>query len=155
MQAMVAGLEDVAMPRDRWRATLDGGTKLDLAKLIRSGAGKPGSNIHCRMTYRSGETITADIKLREHGGWLDLSHGGGQQTFSLVSSPRHFGGLQWYAVCPRTGRRVRVLFRLLGATFFASRYAWGRSAAYASQLLDPLGRAWRTKAKVKARLIGN
>ncbi len=143
------------MPRDRWRATLDGGTKLDLAKLIRSGAGKPDTNIRCTLTYGSGETITADIKLREHGGWMDLSHGGGQQTFSLVSSPRHFGGLQWYAVCPRTRRRVRVLFRPLGATFFASRHAWGRSAAYASQFLDPIGRAWRTKAKVKARLIGD
>ena len=55
------------MPRDRWRATLDGGTKLDLAKLIRRGAGKLGTNIRCTLTYGSGETITADIKLR--GVW--------------------------------------------------------------------------------------
>jgi hypothetical protein len=27
--------------------------------------------------------------------------------------------------------------------------------AYTSQFLDPTGRAWRTKAKVKTRLIGN
>jgi hypothetical protein len=33
-----------------------------------------------------------------------------------------------------------VLFRPLGAPFFASRYAWGRRAAYASQFLDPVGR---------------
>ena len=43
----------------------------------------------------------------------------------------------------------------MGATSFASRHAWGRRAAYASQFLDPFGRAWRTKAKVKARLIGD
>jgi hypothetical protein len=30
-----------------------------------------------------------------------------------------------------------------------------RCAAYASQFLDPIGRAWRTMSKVKARLIGN
>jgi hypothetical protein len=47
-----------------------------------------------------------------------------------------------------------MLYRPLGATYFASRYAWGRRAAYASQFLDPIGRAWRTKAKVKERLLG-
>ncbi len=143
------------MPRDRWRATLDSGRKLDLAKLIPCGAGKVDCNIHARMTYGSGETITAVLKLRKDDGWLELSFGGRWQAFSLVSSPRNFGGLQWYVVCPKTRRRVRVLYRPLGATSFASRHAWGRSAAYASQFLDPIGRAWRTKAKVKARLIGD
>ena len=42
-----------------------------------------------------------------------------------------------------------------GATFFASRHAWGRQVAYAAQFLDPIGRAERTKAKVKARLLGD
>ena len=36
-----------------------------------------------------------------------------------------------------------------------SRHAWGPRAAYASQFLDPVGRAWRKKAKIKARLIGD
>ncbi len=143
------------MPRDRWRVTLDGGRRLDLAKLIPRGAGKVDCNIHSRMTYSSGETVMAVIKLRDDGGWLELSFGGREQAFSLVSSPRNFGGQQWYVVCPKSGRRVRVLYRPLGATSFASRYAWGRRAAYASQFLDPIGRAWRIKAKVKARLIGD
>lgn len=43
----------------------------------------------------------------------------------------------------------------LGATYFASRYSWGRRAAYASQFLDPIGRAWRTKARVKTTLLGD
>lgn len=43
----------------------------------------------------------------------------------------------------------------LGATAFASRHAWGRRAAYSSQFLDPIGRAWRTKDNVKARRIGD
>ena len=143
------------MPRDRQRLTLESGPKLDLAKLIPSGAGKPGSHIQCGLTYGSGETITATLTLSDYGGLLELSCRERQQSFSLVSDPRHFGGLQWYAICPKTGRRVRVLYRPLGATFFASRYAWGRRAAYASQFLDPIGRAWRTKAKVKTRLLGN
>ena len=143
------------MPRDRQRLTLESGPKLDLAKLIPSGAGKPGSHIQCVLTYGSGETITAILRLSDYGGLLELSCQERQQSFSLVSDPRNFGGLQWYAICPKTGRRVRVLYRPLGATFFASRYAWGRRAAYASQFLDPIGRAWRTKAKVKTRLLGN
>jgi hypothetical protein len=134
---------------------LESGPKLDLAKLIPSGAGKLGAHVQCVLTYGSGETITATIKLSDYGGLLDLSHQGGEQSFSLVSNPRHFGGLQWYAVCLKTGRMVRVLYRPLGATFFASRHAWGRRAAYASQFLDPIGRAWRTKAKVKTRLLGD
>jgi hypothetical protein len=143
------------MPRDRQRLTLESGPKLDLAKLIPSGAGKPGSHIQCVLTYGLGETITAILKLSDYGGLLNLSFQGGQQTFSLMSSPRHFGGLQWYAVCPKTAHWVRVLHRPLGATFFDSRHAWGRRAAYASQFLDPIGRAWRTKANVKATLLGD
>jgi hypothetical protein len=143
------------MPRDRQRLTLESGPKLDLAKLSPSGAGKPGSHIQCVLTYGSGETITATVRLSDYGGVLKLSFQERQQSFSLVSHPRHFGGLQWYVVCPRTTRWVRVLYRPLGATFFASRHAWGRRAAYASQFLDPIGRAWRTKAKVKAALLGD
>jgi hypothetical protein len=148
-------MEDVAMPRDRWRVTLDGGLKLDLAKLIPRDAGRPERNISCILTYGSGERVAALIKLRDDSGWLEVSCGERQQAFVLVSSPRNFGGLQWYVVCPKTGRRVRVLYRPLGATSFASRHTWGRRAAYASQFLDPIGRAWRIKAKVKARLIGD
>jgi hypothetical protein len=98
------------MPRDRQRLTLESGPKLDLAKLIPGGAGKPGAHIQCVLTYASGETISANMKLHEYGGLLELSSQGRQQAFSLVSEPRHFGGLQRYALCPRIGRRVRVLF---------------------------------------------
>lgn len=143
------------MSRDRQRLTLESGPKLDLAKLIPSGAGKPGTHIQCVLTYGSDETVTAILKLSDSGGLMEVSFRGRQQSFSLVSHPRHFGGLQWYAVCPSSKRHVRVLYRPLGASFFASRQAWGRRAAYASQFLDPIGRAWRTKAKVKAILLGD
>jgi hypothetical protein len=35
-----------------------------------------------------------------------------------------------------------------------ARHAWGRRAAYASQFLDPVERAWGSKAKIKNRLMG-
>ena len=56
------------MPRDRWRATLESGPKLDLARLIPPGAGKPGLNISCILTYAAGESTAADLKLRKYGG---------------------------------------------------------------------------------------
>ena len=143
------------MPRDRQRLTLESGPKLDLALLIPRGAGKPGTIIRLSLTYASGEIIRIEVKLWDGWGDLDLWHGGQHQRFALVSSERHFGGRQWYVSCPRTWKKVRVLFRPLGATFFASRHAWGRRAAYASQFLDATGRAWRTKANVKARLLGD
>ena len=144
------------MPRDRQRATLESGPKIDLARLIPRGAGKPGTAIRVALTYSSREVVTVELRLRDCGGVMDLFHGDQKQSFALVSSRRHFGGRQWYVICPRTGRRVRVLFRPSGATCFASRHACGtRRVAYASQFLDPIGRAWRTKANVKARLLGD
>jgi len=134
--------------------TLESGPKLDLARLIPRGNGRPGTHIRCNLTYASGETIRAEVKLWDGWGDLDL-HGRQQQRLALIGIARHFGGRQWYVTCPMTRKRVRVLYRPPGATFFASRHAWGRKVAYASQFLDPIGRAERTKAKVKARLLGD
>ena len=144
------------MPRSRDRLTLESGPTLNLARLIPRGAGRPGHHFHVVMTFASGEVIRAEIVLQDHGGRLNVSSRGNHQCFALTSDPRPFGGRQWYIVCPKTCRRVRVLFRPLGATWFASRHAWGsRRAAYASQFLNPIDRAWRTKAEVKARLLGD
>jgi hypothetical protein len=83
---------------------------------------------------------------------LQLRHQGGEQFIWLEQAPRHFGGVQWYFACPKTQRRVSVLWRPPGASIFASRHAWPRSAAYASQFLDPVGRAWRAKRIIAVRL---
>ena len=107
------------------------------------------------MDLLSGEVIGIEVRLWEEHGSLDLSFEGRRQSFTLASQSRHFGGSQWYVVCPKTWKRVRTLFRPSGAPYFGSRHAWGRRAAYASQFLDPVGRAWRTKAKIKNRLIGD
>jgi hypothetical protein len=125
-----------AMPRDRQRLTCENEPKVDLAKLISSGSGRPGRHIQYVLDFGSGEAIQADLKLQEYGGLLQMSCVGAQETLPLVSSPTHFGGLQRYVNCPRSRRRARVLYKPLGAALFASRHAWGRRAAYASQFLD-------------------
>jgi hypothetical protein len=127
---------------------------LDLARIIPKGAGRPGARIRCTLTYQSGEVIVADLTLAERTGAMELSFSGRSQSLLLLPSPRHLGARQWYAVCPRSGKPARVLYRPLGASHFASRHGWGRRAAYASQFLNPVDRAWRIKHKVKMRLIG-
>ena len=53
------------MPRDRWRVTLDGGRKLDLAKVIPRGTGMSTCDISRGITYGSGKMVTVLIKLRD------------------------------------------------------------------------------------------
>lgn len=141
------------MARDRWRVRLEDGLKLDLTKLIREGIMRPGST--CRASIRwavvySGEeraagVITAHL-CGESYGRLELEVDGHWQEIALESQPRHFGGRQWYFVCPKLHRLVSVLWRPNGASTFASRQAWGRSVAYASQF-----ETWHDRAITRAR----
>jgi len=92
----------------------------------------------------------------EYEGWFRIQIGSLDQTIILVPKARHFGGQQWYFVCPSMNRYASVLWRPPGATRFCSRQSWGsRRVAYSSQFLDPDNRAHRGKAKIKSRLIGD
>ncbi len=88
----------------------------------------------------------------DNAGWLTIRLGGVEQSISLVARSRHFGGRQWYFVCPVTDKLASVLWRPNGASRFASREAWGRRVAYRSQFLDQNSRAHRAQAKIKWRL---
>src|SRR5215203_2259351 len=139
------------MPRDRQRLTLESGPMLDLAKIIRRGSGRPGARIRAVYSFSTGEVLASELSLDEHGGMMELAFDGRRQSFKLTCRPRHFGGRQWYIVCPSTSRRVRVLYRPLGAPWFASRHAWGRRrAAYASQFLGPRRGSGRAGARIRA-----
>jgi hypothetical protein len=43
-------------------------------------------------------------------------------TIYLTTSRPYFGGLRWWFVCPRSRRRVRKLYVLLGGRHFCSRH---------------------------------
>jgi hypothetical protein len=98
------------------------------------------------------DVITSNVEGK-YEGWLRIRLGSLDQTIILVPKARHFGGYQWYFVCPVMNRYASVLWLLSGAGRFCSRQAWGRRVAYASQFLDPDNRAHRAQAKIKARLI--
>jgi hypothetical protein len=150
------------MPRPRERVCLQDGLKLDLNRLARNGFIRRGARsgpmgIRWYSTYWDRELasglITADMSGTWEG-WLRLE-GDFNEWFTLVARARHFGGRQWYFMCPAMNRPVSVLWRPPGARRFWSRRAWGRQVAYASQFSDPDNRAHLGKARIKARLIAD
>jgi hypothetical protein len=96
-------------------------------------------------------TITAELS-DAFAGWFLIEIGTYSQRIDLASHPRHFGGRQWYFRCPRTGRKVSVLWRPPGARTFASRQSWGRQLAYLSQFSSATDRAHQGKERIKRRL---
>lgn len=148
------------MPRPCQRVCLESGLKLDINGLVRRGFIQPGAangpvGITWRNSYFDSEiasgVITADMSGTSHG-WFRLQLWQLDQRIVLIARPRHFGGQQWYFVCPYTNRPVSVLWMPPGARSFACRQRWKRQVAYASQFLDRSSRAHRGQSKINARL---
>ena len=142
------------MPRKRTEARSN---TLRRQALVRPRA-KCGVVIRWTNTYTGEEIANCVITSNMEGiyeGCMRIQLGSLDQTITLVPKPRHFGGYQWYFVCPVLNRDASVLWMPPGANRFCSRQAWGRRVAYASQFLDPDNRAHRGKAKIKARLIAD
>src|SRR4029077_798538 len=98
------------MPRPRHRVCLQDGLKLDLNLLARKGFVKFGANIGARgisWSNSRGEiasgVVTADMTDSSRA-WLRIAIGRLVQQITLLSRPRHFGGRQWFFVCPVTGK---------------------------------------------------
>jgi hypothetical protein len=150
------------MPRPRYRACLQDGLKLDLNELARNGSIKFGTNTSPRRILWSSSyqgliargAISADM-TNSTNAWFRIAVGGSVQRISLQSRPRHFGGRQWFFVCPVTGGLATVLWKPPGAMKFLSRQAWGRQVAYRSQFQGASDRAYLGKERIKARLIGD
>jgi hypothetical protein len=151
------------MPRPRQRVRLQDGLKLDLNKLIRQRLIRPGAKagpylIRWTYTYTGEEIASAVITANmenKYEGELRIQIGGLDQTIFLVPRACHFGGRQWYFICPVMNRRCSVVWMPPGATRFCSRQTWGRRVAYASQFADPDNRAHLGQAKIKSRLIAD
>lgn len=151
------------MARSRERVCLEEGLKLDINRLIRQGFARPGYTtgqnvILWRYSYTNEVIARGIITLgMEHTqeGWMRVHLGKLAQTIALRAEPRHFGGRQWYFICPDTRRRVSVLWYPPGARHFASRHAWRGQVAYKSQFETPEDRAYWGQSKIMARLTGN
>jgi hypothetical protein len=149
------------MARYRERIRLEDGLKLDLNRLIRQNLVRPGaawgSTILWSYRYSGEEIVSGRVSAdmtAERSGWFRLQLGEMDQRIDLVATARHFGGRQWYFVCPRSARRVSTLWKPPGAQFFASRQAWGRQCAYGSQFESPRDRALSAAQDIRYRLGG-
>jgi hypothetical protein len=151
------------MPRPRQRVCLEQGLKLNLHRLklldfVRPGS-RTGPNLIRWTSSYTGEEIASGLITANmegsHEGWLRIQLGKLDQWIILAPRPCHFGGQQWYFICPVMNRRVSILWKPPGASRFCSRQTWGRQVAYASQFLDRENRAHRGKGKIKSRLIGD
>jgi hypothetical protein len=149
------------MPRSLERVRLEDGLKLNLNELIKLGAVQPGGKAHAVVTWPgaySSEPVASCVLKSDLSdgarGWMHLELGAVEQSFSLVTQPRHFGGRQWYFRCPRTDRRVSVLWKPPGARCFLSRQAWGRQVAYGSQFQNRHERAGLAIWAARYRLGG-
>jgi hypothetical protein len=155
-------VEKLTLGRSRSRVCLQDGLKLDLNRLARKGFIELGANLGARgiaWTHSywgevASGTISADM-TGQHEGWLRIHLGKLDQWIILVPRGRHFGGRQWYFVCPVTKRLASVLWKPSGASRFCSRQTWRRQVAYHSQFNDATNRAHAGKARIKSRLIAN
>ena len=150
------------MSRPRERVCLQDGLKLDINRLAKKGFIKHGANIGSRFIRWThsywGEIATGAISADmsgPHEGWFRIQLGSLDQRIILLPRARHFGGRQWYFMCPVRNRPVSVLWKPNGATRFCSRQTWGRQVAYQSQFNDATNRAHAGKARIKSRLIAD
>ena len=149
------------MPRPRQRVRLESGLKLDLNRLCQKGLIQPGSHKASGISFDQ-RLLRRDCcghhrrgHERPRGPALDgscIQIGSLDQRIQLVARHRHFGGWQWYFICPYRNRRVSVLWKPPGAREFACRQEWGKQVAYSSQFLTPRDRAHRGMTRINARL---
>jgi len=140
--------------------------QLNINRLIRDGFIHPGKVTQLSDFYwlddegdaRASARIEADLTnpsaddarygtMRIYANWID-------QTIQLVGCPRHFGGVQWYFVCPAQNRYVSVLWSLPRRRFFVGRKSLGKQVAYLSQYHSPGARAHYSADKLFNRIWG-
>ena len=149
------------MSRPRRRDCLQEGLHLNLNDLVRQGSIRKAEQTGFRKIKWThpewGEVTTGLVRGDLTGpleGWLDIEIDDNVQRIVLRSEPRHFGGRQWYFVCPALGLPVSVVWKPQGASQFRSRQAWGSQVAYMSQFAGEVDRAHLGKAKIANRLFG-
>jgi hypothetical protein len=149
------------MPRPRRRVCLQEGLHLELNQLARDGFIRRGMRtdprsiqwVHPHLGKIASGVVSADMS-GIHEGWLLVEIEQLAQRIVLVNQPRHFGGRQWYFVCPVMGLSASVVWKPEGAKQFRCRQSWGASqVAYLTQFGNWIDRAHLGKAKIKSKLV--
>jgi hypothetical protein len=146
--------------RHRKRTCLEQGLCLNINRLARTKVIDFGGltlNRSIAWSDSSDDVAVGTISafLLGHTGWVTIEVEGKKQSIDVISEGRHFGGCQYYFLCPATGRKASVLWRPPGADEFRSRQGWGKSVAYITQIGSWIDRAHRGKEKIKNILLGD
>ena len=147
------------MRRPRTRACLEQGLCLNFNFLARTKIIEAGGltiNRSIGWSDSSGDVAVGIISafLIGHTGWVTIEIEGKKQSIDVISEGRHFGGCQYYFVCPTTRRKASVLWRPPGAEEFRSWQGWGKRVAYITQIGSWIDRAHRGKEKIRNILLG-
>jgi hypothetical protein len=108
--------QEFAMPRPCQRMHLESGLRLDVNRLAQRGFIHPGAlsgaGISWTDSYSGNEIASGIISSDLRGpyeGYLHIEIGSLKQEIHMVARKRHFGGHQWFFICPDTTRRAMVL----------------------------------------------
>ena len=132
------GLNFLQMPKfPTFPDCFDEVKQVSMAGLKRLGYLRPNAIVRgsYRWTRRGKPSgwIDVTVNLPERFMQLDYRVNGGElisYRVRLECLPAHFGGFNWYFICPATGKRCRNLYGI--GLYFLSRFAYP-SAMYSSQ----------------------
>ena len=128
------------MARPRQRVHLEDGLRLDLNKLVRERFWPRGNEtltVGTQWTSNHRGVIASALitiqKQQDRGSLRIVLIGKLEQQLELTAQPRHFGGQQWYFMCPVMRKKCSVVWLPSGANRFCSRQAWDKQIAYSTQ----------------------
>ena len=150
--------------RQATKPLVESSLTLDLYKLIRDGALRPGQSTSGSLIWthtRTGEMMASigfDADLTDTAsGSLRLHYNANgtpvDYRVSLTTTRPHFGGVRWWFACPVTGGRAFKLLLPSGSDQFASRQAF--ALAYRSQNETPRDRLLSKAQRIRRRLGGS
>ncbi len=128
------------------KVLIESGLRLDIHRLVRSNAKAGHGDVWCSWAWWRGDERQATISYRlvmqgDGFGHLYLRFNQAdepvEQKIYVHSEPCRFGGVRWFASCPRSGRKAAKLYCLSGSKGFWSRKLFAHCTAYASQQEAP------------------
>jgi len=130
--------------RTRNRGNIEASCRIDLRFLRKQGAFKEGQTTSGTLRWSRHGTETGSVgytvSLMPDDRHLAVifTHKGQHhyQVVRLQAVPMRYGGVRYYAFCPRSARRCEVL-PIVGGVFACRQF---QRLAYASQSMDRLGR---------------
>jgi len=128
------------------------------ARSFNRGGLRTGVHGTAPLRYSDGFQVSIIIDTRNpHYRFLTLNHARRNSDASdvryqvqLVQTRPNYGGIRWWFLCPRSGRRVAKLYLPRGGAYFWSRRAY--RLGYPCQRGSPLDRAHLAGQKIGTKL---